>query len=113
MVLALKRGSLLLAVLSLIAGVSSAYFPKEDDYREPPQQQQQQQQDFAGQDLTGFLLPFKEAPVSRYDETPLNFIKRGVMMGVDLPDFILNRNHAGNKHLQALRQRLFESGRRR
>lgn len=39
--------------------------------------------------------------------------KRGVMMGVDLPDFILNRNQQSLKHLQALRQRLFEGGRRR
>lgn len=39
--------------------------------------------------------------------------KRGVMMGVDLPDFILNRNQPSMKNLQALRQRLFEGGRRR
>lgn len=101
--------------LTLLAGTVLGYFPKEDDYREAGSPQQQ---DFVGQeaDVAGLVLPYREARPAvpaRYDEPSLNFIKRGVMMGVDLPDFILNRNHAGNKHLQALRQRLFESGRRR
>ncbi|KAH6935389.1 hypothetical protein HPB50_005549 [Hyalomma asiaticum] len=44
--------------------------------------------------------------------TPSRFSQL-LMMGVDLPDFILNRNQPSLKNLQALRQRLFESGRRR
>nr|XP_037277409.1 uncharacterized protein LOC119170372 [Rhipicephalus microplus] len=58
----------------------------------------------------------QEPPRTHFSDSAASQIsvaKRGVMMGVDLPDFILNRNQPSLKNLQALRQRLFESGRRR
>lgn len=65
--------------------------------------------------LAGRLQELPLSSKTRFAEsagTAQSVAKRGVMMGVDLPDFILNRNQP-SKNLRELRQRLFESGRRR
>lgn len=66
--------------------------------------------------LAGRLQGLPSSSKARFAESagaPQSVAKRGVMMGVDLPDFILNRNQPSMKNLQVLRQRLFEGGRRR
>ncbi|XP_003747631.1 uncharacterized protein LOC100904103 [Galendromus occidentalis] len=56
-------------------------------------------------------FPFVQRMVrSDYSNHPFSFLKRGVMMGVDLPDFIMNQQN-GNR-IQAFRNRLIQSGRR-
>ncbi|XP_022704260.1 uncharacterized protein LOC111269133 isoform X2 [Varroa jacobsoni] len=56
-------------------------------------------------------IPFVQRMVrSEYASHPFSFLKRGVMMGVDLPDFIMNQQN-GNR-IQAFRNRLIQSGRR-
>lgn len=129
-------------LMLLVAGGCQAYFPKEpEEYRSAQQGSSGALQDprrTLPADLDDYAslatllreLIQKDPAVTKYQERsgtvsktrygdlPAELAqsivsKRGVMMGVDLPDFILNRNQQSMKHLQALRQRLFEGGRRR
>lgn len=111
-----------LVLLLLVAGREGAYLAAKDQPGDEEGRAAADLGEFAG--LAALLREYlagrmQELPPSRThfssDTTApqLSVAKRGVMMGVDLPDFILNRNQPSLKNLQALRQRLFEGGRRR
>jgi len=103
------------AALMIIATVGASQ-PQPEQYPEGPEVDERPYPMFVERSA---LLPrytsFVPMPHARSQGGPFAFLKRGVMMGVDLPDFILNHNQgsSGTKNIQALRQRLFQSGRRR
>lgn len=119
------RASLLLLLLLVAAdqGDAAAYLSAKDTPGDELQESRAAELgEFAGlaallrDYLAGRLQELPSSSRTRFADSAapqISVAKRGVMMGVDLPDFILNRNQPSMKNLQALRQRLFESGRRR
>lgn len=111
------RASLLL--LLLVSGHEGAYLAAKEQPGDEEGRAAADLGEFAGmaallrEYLAGRMQEPSRTHFSDSAASQISVAKRGVMMGVDLPDFILNRNQPSLKNLQALRQRLFEGGRRR